>query len=202
MPSVESPRIPPTPAFVARDTSHGEPSFQFTCDDVDIDRDQDQDRDRDQDHPFASSPVRSHFLPDSPRRSPAALLHPHHSTSLRPPTPESAFTMSTDDGLANGGQSAPEAKNPFNFQTQFISAGPVKSVCRFSPRDVLVVFGIECRSEQTANRSPPEHRPTARSPLQTQLDKRTTPNLPRTAPAATARPPRLPPDPNIQRSMG
>lgn len=34
--------------------------------------------------------------------------------------------MATEDGLADGGSSPP--KNPFNFQTQFISTGPVKSV--------------------------------------------------------------------------
>ncbi|KAJ4306353.1 cation diffusion zinc membrane transporter Zrg17 [Collariella sp. IMI 366227] len=33
--------------------------------------------------------------------------------------------MATEDGLADGGSSPP--KNPFNFQTQFISTGPVKS---------------------------------------------------------------------------
>jgi hypothetical protein len=36
--------------------------------------------------------------------------------------------MATEDGLANGDSGAPAGKNPFNFQTQFISTGPVKSV--------------------------------------------------------------------------
>ncbi|KAG7288818.1 hypothetical protein NEMBOFW57_005177 [Staphylotrichum longicolle] len=35
--------------------------------------------------------------------------------------------MATDDGLASGDSDAQAPKNPFNFQTQFISTGPVKS---------------------------------------------------------------------------
>ncbi|KAK3299261.1 cation efflux family-domain-containing protein [Chaetomium fimeti] len=116
---------PPTPAIVAPDENPGEPSFQFTCDDYDHDRDHDHDHDRDHqttiDPPVANTPERR------PSLSPAALLHPHHSPSLRPPTPESTFAMATEDGLANVGSNGPTAKNPFNFQTQFISAGPVKS---------------------------------------------------------------------------
>lgn len=39
------------------------------------------------------------------------------------------FTMSTSgDEDANDGIATPPAQNPFNFQTQVISAGPVKSV--------------------------------------------------------------------------
>jgi hypothetical protein len=63
-----------------------------------------------------------------PSLSPATLLHPHHSPSLRPPSPEATFAMAAEDGLADGGSNAPTPKNPFNFQTQFISSGPVKSV--------------------------------------------------------------------------
>jgi hypothetical protein len=39
--------------------------------------------------------------------------------------------MATEDEPASGGLSpSPPKKNPFNFQTQFISTGPVKSVRR------------------------------------------------------------------------
>ncbi|KAK4033843.1 cation efflux family-domain-containing protein [Parachaetomium inaequale] len=124
LPPTEPPGTPSTPAFVAPDNRHGEPSFHFTCDDYDNGRNRDQ---QTPDPPFASSPERKHFLAASSRSSPAAFLHPHHSTSLRPPTPESAFAMATEDGPANGDPSSPAPKNPFNFQTQFISAGPVKS---------------------------------------------------------------------------
>ncbi|KAK4238507.1 cation efflux family-domain-containing protein [Achaetomium macrosporum] len=119
LPSIEPPGTPPTPAFVARDSGRGEPSFQFTCDDYDGDRDRDEP---------AIDLADTKPLAASPRSSPAAFLHPHHATSsLRPPTPESAFAMATDDGLANGDASAAAPKNPFNFQTQFISTAPVKS---------------------------------------------------------------------------
>ena len=138
LPPTEPPGTPSTPAFVAPDNRHGEPAFRFTCDDYDDGRNQDK---QTLDPPFASSPERKHFLAASSRSSPAAFLHPHHSTSLRPPTPESAFAMATEDGLANGDSSSPAPKNPFNFQTQFISAGPVKSVCgRFLDR-ILVGDG-------------------------------------------------------------
>ncbi|KAK4137917.1 hypothetical protein BT67DRAFT_415813 [Trichocladium antarcticum] len=118
--SLEPPGTPPTPASVALDNGQGEPSFRFTCDDYD-DRDADRDRARKTTKP---APL---LLPDSPRSSPAAFLHPQHTASLRPPSPEFAFAMATEDGLANGDSGVPAAKNPFNFQTQFISAGPVKS---------------------------------------------------------------------------
>ena len=128
--AIDPPRTPTTPSFVITDTGVGEPKFPFSRDDDDDDDRCDRDRDRRYlDSPVAHSPPRSHFLAASPRSSPAAFLHPHHSTSLHPPTPDSAFLMATEDGLANGGSDAPAPKNPFNFQTQFISTGPVKSVC-------------------------------------------------------------------------
>ncbi|KAK4147139.1 cation efflux family-domain-containing protein [Dichotomopilus funicola] len=151
------PGTPPTPAFAVRnddnDNDDSGPLFQFTCDDYDGDRDRDRDRDRDEngrkeeqaaDSPFASSPERKQLQPPqhqqnqpqqnllsaSPRSAPGAFLHPdHRPASLRPPSPELLFTMATDDGLANGGtgSNGPAPNNPFNFQTQFISTGPVKS---------------------------------------------------------------------------
>ncbi|KAL2023865.1 hypothetical protein VTK56DRAFT_642 [Thermocarpiscus australiensis] len=123
LPSIEPPGTPPTPALVASQSDHGEPSFRFTCDDYDRDRDpyRDQDR-RDTD----SAPT-NHFHTESPRSSPASFLHPHHAASLRPPTPASAYAMASEDGPANGGSSAHAPRNPFNFQTQFISTAPVKS---------------------------------------------------------------------------
>ncbi|EAQ90632.1 hypothetical protein CHGG_02567 [Chaetomium globosum CBS 148.51] len=116
---------PPTPAIVAPDDNHGEPSFQFTCDDYDGDNDQAHHHDHDQDEHIielsaANPPERKHSL------SPATLLHPHHSPSLRPPALESTFAMATEGGLVDGGSNGPTPKNPFNFQTQFISSGPVK----------------------------------------------------------------------------
>lgn len=131
--AIEPPATPPTPGL----------SFQFTCDDYDghdghDDDDKDRDRDRDEDnsdenvhdhsHSHGSHNTHGHLLAASPRSSPAAFLHPHHSTSLSPPSHDPVFIMATDDGPANGGADAPAPKNPFNFQTQFISAGPVKSV--------------------------------------------------------------------------
>lgn len=73
--------------------------------------------------------------PISPRStafSSDTFLHPDHAnlSLLRPPSPEpSPFAMATQDGSASpttGEFSAPP-KNPFNFQTQVISSGPVKS---------------------------------------------------------------------------
>lgn len=132
-PAIEPPPTPSTPGL----------SFQFVCDDYDDDegRDRDQGRDRDHDnddehahdHDHHDHNTHGHLLAASPRSSPAAFLSPHHSTSLSPPSPDPAFIMATDDGLANGGADAPAPKNPFNFQTQFISAGPVKSVRWISP---------------------------------------------------------------------
>ncbi|KAK4250224.1 cation efflux family-domain-containing protein [Corynascus novoguineensis] len=119
-PPIEPPGTPPIPAVVALDDSHQKPSFQFTCNDYDRDRDQQK-----TDPPLADS-LEEHepFLAASPRSSPAAFLHPDHSTSPRLRSSDPAFTMSTDDGPESGGS---PAKNPFNFQTQFISTGPVKS---------------------------------------------------------------------------
>jgi hypothetical protein len=199
---------PPTPAIVAPDENPGEPSFQFTCDDYDHDRDHDHDHDRDHqttiDPPVANTPERR------PSLSPAALLHPHHSPSLRPPTPESTFAMATEDGLANVGSNGPTAKNPFNFQTQFISAGPVKSVRGYLSlltmrQSEAVVDGISAalKSDQLTNFPPIlDYWATTRPPLQTQLDKRTTPNLPRTTSATTSRTTGLPSHTNPPRSMG
>lgn len=123
---------PPTPAIVAPDDNHGEPSFQFTCDDYDGDNDQAHHHDHDQDEHIielsaANPPERKHSL------SPATLLHPHHSPSLRPPALESTFAMATEGGLVDGGSNGPTPKNPFNFQTQFISSGPVKPVREHLP---------------------------------------------------------------------
>ena len=126
--AIEPPRTPTTPSFVITDTGVGEPSFPFSCDDDD-DGDGDDGDPRYLGSPVAHSPGRNHFLAASPRSSPATFLYPRHqSTLLRPPTPDSPFLMATEDGLANGGSDAHAPKNPFNFQTQFISTGPVKSV--------------------------------------------------------------------------
>lgn len=150
--SIDPPRTPSTPTFVITDTDDGEPSFPSfpsTFDDRDRDHDHDRrwDRDRDRDPPVANSPDRnrdrSHFLAASPQSTPADFLRPRHSASLRPPTPDSVLIMATDDGLASGDSDAQAPKNPFNFQTQFISTGPVKSV-RYSCRTGRVV-------DQTAN---------------------------------------------------
>ena len=128
--AIDPPRTPTTPSFVITDTGVGEPSFPYSrADDYGDDGDDCDDGDvRYLDSPVAHSPSRNHFLAASPRSSPATFLYPRHqSTSLRPPTPDSPFPMATEDGLANGGADA-HAPNPFNFQTQFISTGPVKSV--------------------------------------------------------------------------
>ncbi|KAK4195950.1 cation efflux family-domain-containing protein, partial [Triangularia verruculosa] len=133
-PSLQPPGTPPTPVFVTG--QQGEPEFQFVCDDFDLN----QPRQSDQNHPNNnprtepeaapfSSPVQ-HYLAPSPRSSPAAFLDPHYSsrTSLRPPTPDHLFnSMSSEGGLAPNGGDAPALRNPFNFQTQVISSGPVKS---------------------------------------------------------------------------
>ena len=144
--SLEPPGTPPTPAFVVGDNTHGEPSFQFTCDDYDGDQNQNNEPE--------PAPLRfpdsSHLFAASPRSSPATFLHPEYSTSLRPPTPEYAFPMASENGLANGGGTSP-VKNPFNFQTQFISTAPVKSVCYLSlkspcllPKHPLIAY--QCRT--------------------------------------------------------
>ncbi|KAK0668843.1 cation efflux family-domain-containing protein, partial [Cercophora samala] len=112
-PSLQPPGTPPTP--------HGEPSFHFVCDDFDLDRQQQQSG---QNHPNNNPEAAP-----SPRSSPAAFLDPYsHHPSLRPPTPDHLFSsMSSEGGLAANGGDAPALKNPFNFQTQIISSGPVKS---------------------------------------------------------------------------
>lgn len=128
LPSVGSPGTPPTPDSVF-ENGRGESSFRFTCDDYDEERDRDQDRHR---QTAGSAPVLppepEELRAETPRSNPAAFLHPQHTPSLRPPSPESVFTMASEDGAANGAPSAPPAKNPFNFQTQFISTAPIKSV--------------------------------------------------------------------------
>jgi hypothetical protein len=186
-PRTEPPGTPPTPAFVARDGGHGEPAFQFTCDD------------------YGSGPgewdVDKPGLAASPRSGPAAFLHPQHATSLRPSTPDSAFAMAaTEDGLANGGFSAsPPKKNPFNFQTQFISTAPVKSV-RSPPRPTTPPLSLHASivirgaADESSNA---EHWTATRPPLQAQLHKRATPDLSGTAPATAPRPPRLPAHPDL-----
>ncbi|KAK4177707.1 cation efflux family-domain-containing protein [Triangularia setosa] len=136
--SLPPPGTPPTPVFATG--QHGEPSFHFVCDDFDLDQQQ-----LDQNHPNnnpegtaqtepetapSSSPIQ-HYLAPSPRSSPAAFLDPHYSsqTSLRQPKPDHLFnsSMSSEAGLAANGSDVPALKNPFNFQTQIISSGPVKS---------------------------------------------------------------------------
>jgi hypothetical protein len=71
--------------------------------------------------------------------------------------------MATEDGLANGDPSSPGPKNPFNFQTQFISAGPVKSVSGSSSRGNLRCLGVVMN--KLTDLTDAEHRPTTRSPL-------------------------------------
>ncbi|KAK3378357.1 cation efflux family-domain-containing protein [Podospora didyma] len=146
-PPAPPPRTPPTPANIPHydidtdvdinrthihhhNSSLAQPgsSFLFTCDDYD----------RHEPTPTTAaaiqSPTHAHahahaydcFVATSPQSGPAPFLHPHHAHSLRPRTPESAFTMS-ENGLANGSSLAPAAKNPFNFQTEFITTSPVKS---------------------------------------------------------------------------
>lgn len=75
--------------------------------------------------------------PISPRSttfSSDTFLHPDHAnlSLLRSPSPDpSPFAMATQDGSASPTTAEFNAppKNPFNFQTQVISSGPVKSVC-------------------------------------------------------------------------
>ncbi|KAL2262993.1 hypothetical protein VTK26DRAFT_8659 [Humicola hyalothermophila] len=117
-PSIEPPGPPPTAAFVVGHNGHGEPSFRFTCDDYD------GDGHNEPDPPHAKDS--QCLLAAPPRSSPASFLHPDYSPSLRPPTPEYAAPMASGNVQANGGASSP-VKNPFNFQTQFISTVPVKS---------------------------------------------------------------------------
>ncbi|KAL1842685.1 hypothetical protein VTJ49DRAFT_4464 [Mycothermus thermophilus] len=115
--SPEPPRTPPTPSFVGRDKHNGESPFRFNI--------TYHDNHQDQEPP---PPDRLRVLSTSPRSSPADFLHPHRSTTLRPPSTASAPVMASDDGLANGGgaPSSTAPKNPFNFQTQFISTAPIK----------------------------------------------------------------------------
>ncbi|KAL2133286.1 hypothetical protein VTI74DRAFT_2587 [Chaetomium olivicolor] len=123
-PFIGPPGTSPTAAFVARDNGHGEPSFQFTCDDYDGDRPQQQQQRNTVTEPATTTaPGPKPRLAASPRSRPATFLHPDDA-SLRSPA-SASFSMAIEDGLANGGSSPP--KNPFNFQTQFISTAPVKS---------------------------------------------------------------------------
>ncbi|KAK4191627.1 cation efflux family-domain-containing protein [Podospora australis] len=144
------PGTPPTPVFTTT-TGPGEPSssaFRFVCDDFDQDRDQENNSNNyntttesDIDPATASFADSNHFLAPSPRSSPAAFYHNEPSGGsrrsssssssllLRPPSAGRISNMvASEDGLANGnGGDAPAAKNPFNFQTQIYTAGPVKS---------------------------------------------------------------------------
>ncbi|SPQ21894.1 611bb050-2d2e-4a22-ad9b-d0a8d01531fe [Thermothielavioides terrestris] len=107
----EPPGTPPRTAI-------GEPAFRFSviCDDDD------------QDQAGGGQDGRDNHDDDTESLlSTPAFLHPHHATSPRPPTPERTPAMATEDRLASGGVSASPPKNPFNFQTQFISTAPVKS---------------------------------------------------------------------------
>ena len=72
--------------------------------------------------------------PRSTTFSSDTFLHPDHAnlSLLRSPSPDpSPFAMATQDGSASPTTAEFNAppKNPFNFQTQVISSGPVKSVC-------------------------------------------------------------------------
>ncbi|KAK4127862.1 hypothetical protein N657DRAFT_232497 [Parathielavia appendiculata] len=124
LPSIEPSAAPKTPVFVVTDTdtNHGSPSFEFHCDDHDRDRDGRVGLEL----PAVGFPDHDHLV-TALGSTPGNFLHPQHPVSLRPPTPDSSFTMATEDGPANGGLGTSPPKNPFNFQTQFISAGPVKS---------------------------------------------------------------------------
>ncbi|KAM7193796.1 Cation efflux family domain containing protein [Rhypophila sp. PSN 637] len=87
-------------------------SFSFTCDD----------NDDDQGHEQATTSTAS-----------SSHLHPHsrQNSLLRPPGHEVTYTdlnMSSEDGGGTqGAVSSSPPKNPFNFQTQFMDAAPVKS---------------------------------------------------------------------------
>jgi len=148
-------------------------SFSFTCDEVDDHNKQDSGHE--------------------PTIAQSSLLHPHSRTNslLRPPTPEATFAMSTDDvGTGNPNSGSSPAKNPFNFQTQFMdAAGPVKSVRLNNPFDIP--------SNPANQPSPPERRPTQRPSLQTQLHQRLPPSLPRTPTTTSPSPPGLSPHPNL-----
>ena len=70
-----------------------------------------------------------------PPKAAGATFTPSSSRSqsgyLLPPTPTFAFTMADDAGTGDGDTSSsgvPSEANPFNFQTQFMSTSPVKSV--------------------------------------------------------------------------
>ncbi|KAL2266357.1 hypothetical protein VTJ83DRAFT_5709 [Remersonia thermophila] len=114
----EPPRTSSNPSFVGRDKHNGDSPFQFnvTC----------HDHDRPDQEPPPSDRLR--VLPTSRQGTSADFLHPHRSTTLRPPTTASASIMASEDGVADAGGSSgsPAPKNPFNFQTQYISTAPVK----------------------------------------------------------------------------
>ncbi|KAK4226236.1 cation efflux family-domain-containing protein [Podospora fimiseda] len=122
---IQPPGTPPTPALKnTTSTGQGDPSFQFVCDDFDQDQDQ-------LSSSSASKPA-GYFFPPSPRSSPAAFLHPDHTTTTTTITARTEkYKMQSENGLVNdhgsGTTNASVPKNPFNFQTQVYSAGPVKS---------------------------------------------------------------------------
>lgn len=82
------------------------------------------------DERFIEVPNRDHDRDSSaPPRSPL-LLRPQ-SQGYRPSTPTLTFSMASDDATTEGATSA-STPSPFNFQTQFISTSPVKSVSQFA----------------------------------------------------------------------
>ncbi len=119
----DPPNTPPTPAIEGLDPGDQATSFRFTCDDYSR-----HESDPPVTTPQEDPPPGRLRLGTSPRSSPATFLHPHHTTSLCPPSPGSSSAMATEDSLAHGAPAAPAARNPFNFQTQVISTSPVKPV--------------------------------------------------------------------------
>lgn len=186
-PSAEPSRTPPISSFAGRD-NNGEPPFQFNVTSYDDDG-QDQ---------RPSTPDR---LSTSPQSSPAHLLHPHRSTTSRPSSIASAPVMGAENGSANGSAGGPTSlgssppKNPFNFKTQYISTAPIKPVCRTHLAPVLV----DGRALTILH---PDPWATARTPLQTQLNKRPTPNIPGTASTTTSRAARISPDTDLEGGLG
>lgn len=125
--AVDPPGTPPAPAFVDCDIGDGNSPID---DDglVDLDKAQLDSK------PTTLSPT----LTSSTRRlSTSTYLRPESASLLKPPSPGTQFTMSSEDSNASGsgsgsgggtaGTSPP--KNPFNFKTQYISTAPIKTVC-------------------------------------------------------------------------
>ncbi|KAM7199211.1 Cation efflux family domain containing protein [Naviculisporaceae sp. PSN 640] len=117
-PTLEAPSISITEGDGGGDQSVSF-SFSFTCDDNDNDQPQDPGNER------STRPTSSHLHPHS---------HSRQNSLLRPPGQEVTYNnMSSEDGgIANGNPGdtstgSPPKKNPFNFQTQFMDAAPVKS---------------------------------------------------------------------------